>query len=136
MHRILVRPAAEVLGQAAPMTMIGIDETRARSVRWVQEQNDPGSTWRRSNPCMTSIVDLDRSHPGGIIGLAPGRSGACVQGWLALQSSLFRATVQVVAIDPSAPYAAGIRRSGPVSLIWPHRVGLMWPHLRHAGDLL
>ncbi len=26
-------------------------------------------------------------------------------------------------------------RGGPVSLIWPHRDGLIWPHLRHAGDL-
>ena len=26
--------------------------------------------------------------------------------------------------------------AGPVSLIWPHRDGLIWPHLRHAGDLL
>ena len=25
---------------------------------------------------------------------------------------------------------------GPVSLIWPHRDGLIWLHLRHAGDLL
>ncbi len=25
---------------------------------------------------------------------------------------------------------------GRVSLIWPHRDGLMWPHFRHAGDLL
>jgi hypothetical protein len=25
--------------------------------------------------------------------------------------------------------------SGPVSLIWPHCDGLIWPHLRHAGDL-
>jgi transposase len=30
-HRILVKVAADVLGQAAPTTMIGIDETRARS---------------------------------------------------------------------------------------------------------
>ena len=27
------------------------------------------------------------------------------------------------------------RTDGPVSLIWPHRDGLIWPHLRHAGDL-
>ena len=27
------------------------------------------------------------------------------------------------------------RRRGPVGLIWPHR-DLIWPHLRHAGDLL
>jgi transposase len=62
---------------------------------------------------MTSIVDLDPARRGGIIGLAPGRSGACVEGWLALQSSDFRAKVRVVAIDPSAPYAAGIRRALP-----------------------
>ncbi len=73
-HRILVAAAAAVLGPAAPTTMIGIDETRARSVRWLREE----ANWRRSDPWMTSIVDLDPSHPGGIIGLAPGRSGACV----------------------------------------------------------
>jgi transposase len=120
-HRILVRAAADVLGQAAPTAVIGIDETRARSVRWTQQAGESTSenavtttlTWRRSNPWMTSIVDLDRTHRGGIIGLAAGRSGACVEGWLDLQTSEFRAAVQVVAIDPSAPYAAGIRRALP-----------------------
>ena len=110
-HRILVAAAAaaDVLGQAAPTAVIGIDETRARSVRWMREE----TAWRRSDPWMTSIVDLDPGHPGGIIGLSAGRSGACVQGWIALQSDQFRAAVQVVAIDPSAPYAAGIRRALP-----------------------
>jgi transposase len=112
-HRILVKAAADVLGQAAPATMIGIDETRARSVRWLQEELENKLTWRRSDPWMTSIVDLDPTHPGGIIGLAAGRSGACVEGWIALQSKEFRAAVQVVAIDPSAPYASGIRRALP-----------------------
>jgi transposase len=108
-HRVLVAAAADVLGPAAPTTTIGIDETRARSVRWLLGEVG----WRRSDPWMTSIVDLDRSSRGGIIGLAPGRSGACVEGWLALQDSEFRAAVKVVAIDPSAPYAAGIRRALP-----------------------
>ena len=71
-HRILVATAVEALGQAAPTSMIGIDETRARSVRWFFKE----TSWARSDPWMTSIVDLDPSHPGGIIGLAPGRSGA------------------------------------------------------------
>jgi hypothetical protein len=62
---------------------------------------------------MTSIVALDPASRGGIIGLAPGRSGARVESWLALQSSDSRAAVQVVAIDPSAPYAVGIRRALP-----------------------
>ena len=71
-HRILVRAAAGVLGQAAPTSMIGIDETRARRVRWLAQD----AVWRRTDPWMTSIVDLDPAHRGGIIGLAPGRSGA------------------------------------------------------------
>jgi transposase len=108
-HRVLVAAAADVLGAAEPTTTIGIDETRARSVRWLLGEVG----WRRSDPWMTSIVDLERSSRGGIIGLAPGRSGACVEGWLALQNGEFRAAVQVVAIDPSAPYAAGIRRALP-----------------------
>ena len=112
-HRILVKAAADLLGQAAPTSMIGIDETRARGVRWIQEGVEQTSTWRRSDPWMTSIVDLDRSHLGGIIGLAAGRSGACVEGWIAMQSSEFRAAVKVVAIDPSAPYASGICRALP-----------------------
>jgi len=102
-HRILVATAVKALGQAAPTTMIGIDETRARSVRWFRQE----SGWARSDPWMTSIVDLDPTHPGGIIGPAPGRSGACVQAWMSLQTNEFRDGVTVVAIDPSAPYASG-----------------------------
>jgi transposase len=116
-HQILVKAAADVLGHASSTTMIGIDETRARSVRWIQEDIEKTLTWRRSDPWMTSIVDLDRAHPGGIIGLAAGRSGACVEGWIALQSNEFRAAVTVVAIDPSAPYASGIRRALPAARI-------------------
>ena len=112
-HRILVKAVADVLGQATPTSKIGIDETRARSVRWLQQEAENKLTWRRSDPWMTSIVDLDRSHLGGIIDLAAGRSGACVQGWIALQSRQFHAAVQVVAIDPSAPYAAALRRALP-----------------------
>ena len=79
-HRILVKAAADLLGQAEPTARIGIDETRTRRVRWLHEQAGELFTWRRSDPWMTSIVDLDPTHPGGIIGLAAGRSGACVEG--------------------------------------------------------
>ena len=30
----------------------------------------------------------------------------------------------------------GLPSLGPVSLIWPHRDGLIWLHFRHAGNLL
>ncbi|MGI8523487.1 MAG: ISL3 family transposase [Nocardioides sp.] len=112
-HRVLVAAAAGTLGPAAPTTTIGIDETRTRSVRWLLDEVG----WRRSDPWMTSIVDLDPASAAGIIGLAPGRSGACVQSWLAVQSKEFRDGIEVVAIDPSAPYAAGIRRALPQARI-------------------
>jgi transposase len=101
-----VATAVQALGQADPTTMIGIDENQARSIRWFYKE----TSWARSDPWMTSIVDLDPAHPAGIIGLAPGRSGACVKAWLALQSNEFRDGVAVMAIDPCAPYASGIRR--------------------------
>jgi transposase len=71
--KVLVATAVEALGQAAPTMIIGIDETSARSVRWFFKET--GRT--RSDPWMTSIVDLDPAHPVGIIGLTPGRSGSC-----------------------------------------------------------
>ena len=112
-HRILVAAAVELLAPPGLTTMIGIDETRTRRVRWFRAD----STWRRSDPWMTSIVDLDPARPGGVIGLAPGRTGACVVAWLALQSQEFRDGITVVAIDPSAPYAAGIRRALPGAVL-------------------
>ena len=60
-HRILVATAVQVLGQATPTSMIGIDETRARSVRWFFKVSGRA----RSDPWMTSIVDLDPTPPGG-----------------------------------------------------------------------
>jgi transposase len=105
-NQALVVKAAAVLGPAPDgVRMLGVDETRARSVRWLFGQ----AGWRRSDPPMTSFVDLDPTHPGGLLGLAPGRSGASVRGWLSLQSMEFRAGVEVVAIDPSAPFAAVLR---------------------------
>ena len=112
-HRMLVLAAAAAAGPAVPTAMIGIDETRARSVRWTREGDDGTGPWRRSDPWMTSIVDLDPGRPGGIIGLAAGRSGASVEAWMTLQGNDFREAVRIVAIDPSAPYASGIRRALP-----------------------
>lgn len=105
-NQALVVKAAAVLGPAPEgVRMLGVDETRARSVRWLLDE----AGWRRSDPWMTSFVDLDPAHPAGLLGLAPGRSGASVRGWLSLQSKGFRAGIDTVAIDPSAPFAAVLR---------------------------
>jgi transposase len=108
-HKALIAAAARWLPAPTPTTVLGIDETRARSVRWLREQTG----WRRSDPWMTSFVDADPTTPGVLLGLAPGRCGACVSGWLAEQTPAFRAGIATVVIDPSAPYASGIRAALP-----------------------
>ena len=52
-----------------------------------------------------------------MLGLAPGRSGACVKDWLPEQPKAFRDAVQVVVIVTSAPYASGIRVALPQAKI-------------------
>lgn len=109
----LVVTAAGLLPDPAPVRLLGLDETRARSVRWLFGE----AGWRRSEPWMTSFVDLDLGRPAGLLGLTPGRSGAAVEGWLAAQSEAWRAGIEVVALDPSAPFAAAIRRALPQATI-------------------
>jgi len=112
-HKALVAAAARWLPAPAPTTRLGIDETRFRSVRWVLD----GITWKRSDPWLTSFVDCSRDGPGSLLGLAPGRTGAGVKDWLAEQTDIFRGRIQIVVIDPSAPYAAGIRAALPKAKI-------------------
>ena len=108
-HRALVVAATRWLPEPTPTAVLGIDETRARSVRWLRETTG----WRRSDPWLTSFVDADPARRGLLLGLAPGRSGGCVKSWLAEQTPEFRSGVSTVVIDPSAPYASGIRAALP-----------------------
>ena len=63
--------AARWLPEPEPTAVLGIDETRFRSVRWILD----GITWRRSDPWLTSFVDCTPGRPGVLLGLAPGRTG-------------------------------------------------------------
>jgi transposase len=130
-HRALVAAAARWLPEPTPTRVLGIDETRARSVRWILEEEDGGQwVWRRSDPWMTSFVDADPSRAGLLLGLAPGRSGSCVRAWLGEQTPAFRDAVQLVVIDPSAPYASGIRTALPAARIAVDK----WHLVRLAGE--
>src|SRR5215218_9639216 len=108
-HKALVAAATRWLPEPKPTTRLGIDETRFRSVRWILD----GINWKRSDPWLTSFVDCSRDGPGSLLGLAPGRTGACVREWLGEQSEAFRKMIKIVVIDPSAPYASGIRAALP-----------------------
>ena len=72
--------------RAGPTRVLGIDETRFRTVRWILD----GISWKRSDPWLTSFVDCSTDGPGSLLGLAPGRTGGCVQDWLAEQTPEFR----------------------------------------------
>ena len=72
-----------------------------------------GSPGDGRDPWMTSFVDCTPGQPGPLLGLAPGRTGGCVREWLSEQSDAFRRQIEIVVIDPSAPYASGIRAALP-----------------------
>jgi transposase len=112
-HKALIAAAVRWLPAPEPTTVLGIDETRFRTVRWILD----GITWKRSDPWLTSFVDCSTEGPGSLLGLAPGRTGSCVRDWLAEQTPEFRQRIAIVVIDPSAPYAAGIRASLPTAAI-------------------
>jgi hypothetical protein len=97
-HKALVSAAAAWLPEPEPTSGLGIDETRFRSVRWILD----GITWKRSDPWLTSFVDCSRDGPGSLLGLAPGRTGACVREWLGEQSEAFRRRIEIVVMSLSS----------------------------------
>ena len=84
--------------------MLGIDEHRFRSVRFFKDPET--STWKRIEPWMTTIVDLDTSQ---ILGVVDGRDHTGVGAWLIKRPLEWRLGVQVVAIDPSAAFRKALR---------------------------
>ena len=130
-HRALVLTAASRAGDQLPaVRILGLDETRARSVRWIFDTDS--ERWRLSDPWMTSFVDLDTGRPGWLLGLTPGRSGAAVTTWLGARDQAWRDQIEVVALDPSAPFAAAIRRLLPRAII----VVDHWHLVRPANQML
>jgi len=108
----LVAAAARWLPEPTP-TGTGDRRDLTRRVRWILRDAGGRRAWRRSDPWMTSFLDADPARAGLLLGPGPGRSGACVRAWLAEQTADFRDAVQLVVIDPSAPYASGIRTALP-----------------------
>lgn len=79
---------------------LGIDEHRYRSVRWYR--NDDDGRWRRVEPWMSTIVNVEC---GQVLGIVDGRDSAAIGGWLAARSQAWRDRIEVVAIDPSAAFS-------------------------------
>ncbi|MFN8075219.1 MAG: integrase core domain-containing protein [Kineosporiaceae bacterium] len=58
---------------------------------------DEHGTWRRYEPWMSTIVDVDT---GGVLGVVDGRGAAGVAAWLAARPQEWRDRIEVAAIDP------------------------------------
>lgn len=99
------------IDQLAPR-MLGIDEHRYRSVRFFQDPRT--KAWKRYEPWMTTIVDLDT---GQVLGIVDGRDSKGVGDWLFARPLSWRLGVHVVAIDPSAAFRRALRMWLPRSAV-------------------
>lgn len=103
-HNAFVAHADAVLGDPAPVRVLGIDETRRGKPRWTRDPG--GDRWVRTDPWDTGFVDLGGDQ--GLLGQVEGRTGAAVRQWLGEQTQTFRDGVTHVVIDPSAAYASAV----------------------------
>jgi transposase len=106
--RAVAARAGAVLGEPAPTPVLGIDETRFGRPRWIRGQD---GRWVRTDPWETGFVDPAGCQ--GLLGQVEGPTSGCVVDWLAARGEQFRAAIKVVALDPSAPYAAAVRQALP-----------------------
>jgi transposase len=116
-QRAVVVHGAVELVEPAPVTVLGMDETRFGRPRWLPdgEHDDGRMRWRRTDPWETGFVDITGEQA--LLGQVDGRTSAAVQTWLAARTPEFRAGVQVVVIDPHAGYAAAVRAALPDAAI-------------------
>lgn len=90
-----------------PVRRLGVDEHRYRSVRFFRE---PSGAWRRFEPWMSTIVDIDT---GQVLGVVDGRDSTAIGAWLQQRSEAWREAIEVVAIDPSAAFRKALREQLP-----------------------
>jgi integrase len=94
-----------------PVRRLGLDEHGYRSVRLFPE---PAGGWRRFEPCMSRIVDVDS---GQVLGVVDGRDSVAIGGWLQQRSQAWRDRIEVVAIDPSAAFRKALREQLPKATV-------------------
>ncbi len=98
---------------------IGIDEHRFRRVRYFRL---PTGRWRRHEPWISTIGDLDT---GRVLGVLVGRRNTGVGAWLAARTPASGDRIEVVATDPSAAFAKAIRTYLPTAAISVHAFHLV-----------
>ncbi|AXH94828.1 ISL3 family transposase [Ornithinimicrobium avium] len=105
---------------------LGIDEHRFRTVRYLR---DPDShAVKRVEPWSIVFTDLD---DGSILDVVDGRRGATVRKWLAARPRWWRKRVQIVALDMSSEFRAGVRTALPRAKVSVDH----WHVVRLANDM-
>jgi transposase len=94
-----------------PVRRLGVDEHRYRSVRFFRE---PSGAWRRFEPWMSTVVNVDT---GQVLGVVDGRDSIAIGGWLQQRAKGWRDGIEVVAIDPSAAFRKALREQLPCAAV-------------------
>ena len=112
-HRHYVTYADALLAEPEAPLVLGIDETRRGTPKWIQ---DPVTgAWARTERFETNFTDL--SGTGRLLGQVAGRTGRAVTGWLDDRGQDWKNQVAYVAIDPCAVYRSAITKALPHAVI-------------------
>jgi len=112
-HRHCTGYADALLTEPEPPVVLGIDETRRGTPKWVQDLVT--GRWARTERFETNFTDL--SGQGRLLGQVAGRTGKAVSGWLDDRGQDWKDQVAFVAIDPCAACRSAITRSLPHAVI-------------------
>jgi len=111
-HQHYAAHADAVLIEPDPPVVLGIDETRRGTPKWVQDES---GRWVRTERFETNFTDA--SGTGRLLGQVAGRTGKAVTGWLDDRGPAWRDQVKFVAIDPCAVYRSAVERALPHAVI-------------------
>jgi transposase len=112
-HRHYAAHADGLLTEPDPPVVLGIDETRRGTPKWVK---DPATDlWARTGRFETGFNDL--AGTGRLLGQVAGRAGKAVTGWLDDRGQDWKDQVSFVAIDPCAVYRSAVERALPHAVI-------------------
>lgn len=109
-----------------PVRYLGIDEHRFARTRFFRDETT--GAWQRVEPWMSTFVNLAN---GQVLGVVDGRGAPGISAWLAARSPAWRARIEVVAIDPSAPFRSAITQVLPDA-----RVAVDHWHLIRLANLM
>jgi transposase len=112
-HARFVQHADGLLTEPSAPVVLGIDETRRGTPKWIQ---DPATgKWARTERFETNFTDL--SGTGRLLGQVAGRTGKAVTGWLDDRGQDWKDQVAFVAIDPCAVYRSAVTKALPHAVI-------------------